>query len=249
MTTQIVILAAGMGSRLGRSLPKPLTELSDGRTIMQQQFDNIHAAFGNDVKVTIVVGYKLEHIIEAFPQASFVYNEQLRPDQHLQEPHRALQASKRRRRALDERRRRLRPRGARARRRPGRRRPQLRLASTPPRCPTKRSSTRPTPRASSTSCRRRCVGGLGEAVGINYVSSRDKAALVRQLRRSATRTTSSAASRLAIAHDEAALRAGRHLRPLRGRDRLRRRPGAREPLRLIIGTRAVSPARFEGRTL
>ncbi|MEN0086783.1 MAG: NTP transferase domain-containing protein, partial [Leifsonia sp.] len=61
MTTQVVILAAGMGSRLGRSLPKPLTELSDGRTIMQQQFDNIHAAFGKDVQVTIVVGYKLEH--------------------------------------------------------------------------------------------------------------------------------------------------------------------------------------------
>ena len=65
MTTQVVILAAGMGSRLGRSLPKPLTELSDGRTIMKQQFDNIHHAFGNNVKVTIVVGYKLEHIIEA----------------------------------------------------------------------------------------------------------------------------------------------------------------------------------------
>ena len=73
MTTQVVILAAGMGSRLGRSLPKPLTELSDGRTIMKQQFDNIHHAFGNNVKVTIVVGYKLEHIIEAFPEASFVY--------------------------------------------------------------------------------------------------------------------------------------------------------------------------------
>jgi choline kinase len=76
VTTQVVILAAGMGSRLGRSLPKPLTELSDGRTIMQQQFDNIHAAFGKEAKVTIVVGYKLEHIIEAFPDASFVYNEQ-----------------------------------------------------------------------------------------------------------------------------------------------------------------------------
>ena len=68
MSTQIVILAAGMGSRLGRTLPKPLTELSDGRTIMQQQFDNIHHAFGTERKVTIVVGYKLEHIIEAFPR-------------------------------------------------------------------------------------------------------------------------------------------------------------------------------------
>ena len=70
MSTQIVILAAGMGSRLGRSLPKPLTELSDGRTIMQQQFDNIHARVRRDARITIVVGYKLEHIIEAFPQAS-----------------------------------------------------------------------------------------------------------------------------------------------------------------------------------
>ena len=75
MTTQIVILAAGMGSRLGRSLPKPLTELSDGRTIMQQQFDNIRAAFGAAARVTIVVGYKSEHIVEAFPEANFVYNE------------------------------------------------------------------------------------------------------------------------------------------------------------------------------
>ena len=94
MTTQIVILAAGMGSRLGRSLPKPLTELNDGRTIMKQQFDNIHQAFGSDVKVTIVVGYKLEHIIEAFPQASFVYNEQYDQTNTSKSLLRALQASK-----------------------------------------------------------------------------------------------------------------------------------------------------------
>lgn len=92
-TTQIVILAAGMGSRLGRSLPKPLTELSDGRTIMQQQFDNIRAAFGNDAAVSIVVGYKLEHIIEAFPQASYVYNEQYDQTNTSKSLMRALQAS------------------------------------------------------------------------------------------------------------------------------------------------------------
>ena len=93
MTTQVVILAAGMGSRLGRTLPKPLTELSDGRTIMGQQFDNIHHAFGNNAKVTIVVGYKLEHIIEAFPQASFVYNEQYDQTNTSKSLMRALQAS------------------------------------------------------------------------------------------------------------------------------------------------------------
>lgn len=75
MTLQTVILAAGMGSRLGRSLPKPLTELSDGRTIMGQQHDNIHAAFGDDAKITTVVGYRAETIVEAFPAADYVYNE------------------------------------------------------------------------------------------------------------------------------------------------------------------------------
>lgn len=91
--TQIVILAAGMGSRLGRSLPKPLTELADGRTIMQQQFDNIRHAFGPTAQVTIVVGYKLEHIIEAFPQAGFVYNEQYDQTNTSKSLMRALQSS------------------------------------------------------------------------------------------------------------------------------------------------------------
>lgn len=93
MTTQIVILAAGMGSRLGRSLPKPLTPLGDGRSIMRQQFDNIRYAFGNDARVTVVVGYKLEHIVEAFPEASFVYNEQYDQTNTSKSLMRALQAS------------------------------------------------------------------------------------------------------------------------------------------------------------
>ncbi|TQJ31800.1 NTP transferase domain-containing protein [Microbacterium sp. SLBN-146] len=75
MTLQTVILAAGMGSRLGRSLPKPLTELSDGRSIMQQQHDNIRAAFGDDAAVTAVVGYRAEAIVEAFPETDYVYND------------------------------------------------------------------------------------------------------------------------------------------------------------------------------
>ena len=75
MTLQTVILAAGMGSRLGRSLPKPLTELSDGRSIMKQQHDNIRAAFGEDAKITTVVGYRAETIVEAFPEVQYVYND------------------------------------------------------------------------------------------------------------------------------------------------------------------------------
>ena len=75
LTLQTVILAAGMGSRLGRSLPKPLTELSDGRSIMQQQHDNIRAAFGDEVKITTVVGYRAETIVESFPDVDYVYND------------------------------------------------------------------------------------------------------------------------------------------------------------------------------
>ncbi|OUD82636.1 Bifunctional protein GlmU [Clavibacter michiganensis subsp. michiganensis] len=93
MTTQVVILAAGMGSRLGRSLPKPLTELSDGRTIMGQQFDNIRFGLGDDAKVSIVVGYKLDHIIDAFPDADYIYNEQYDQTNTSKSLLRALRAS------------------------------------------------------------------------------------------------------------------------------------------------------------
>lgn len=76
MSLQVIILAAGKGSRLGRALPKPLTELNDGRSIMQQQRDNIYEAFGRDVSITAVVGFKSEYIVDRFPEFNFVYNEQ-----------------------------------------------------------------------------------------------------------------------------------------------------------------------------
>ncbi|MGH8823983.1 MAG: NTP transferase domain-containing protein [Jiangellaceae bacterium] len=75
MSTQVVILAAGMGTRLGRPFPKALTPLRDGRSIMAQQFDNIRACYGEDARIMVVVGFKLEVILEAFPEAAFVYNE------------------------------------------------------------------------------------------------------------------------------------------------------------------------------
>lgn len=182
MTTQIVILAAGMGSRLGRSLPKPLTELADGRTIMRQQHDNIAAAFGQDASITTVVGYKLEHIIEAFPQASFVYNEQYDQTNTSKSLLRALKAT-----------------GSGG---------VLWMNGDVVFDPTAlvRASTLVhadrsfvsvnTAKVSDEEVKytvdaegfiqelsKQVVGGLGEAVGINYISSRDKAALVRQLAR------------------------------------------------------------------
>jgi CDP-glycerol glycerophosphotransferase len=72
----VVILAAGMGTRLGRPHPKSLTPLTGGRSIQRQQLDHIRATFGDGAYVTIVVGFKKELIMEASgDQATFVYNE------------------------------------------------------------------------------------------------------------------------------------------------------------------------------
>lgn len=69
----IVILAAGMGTRLGMPHPKPLTPLADGRSIMRQQLDNL--ATLSDPVVTIVVGFHAEEVMRHAPDARFVYNE------------------------------------------------------------------------------------------------------------------------------------------------------------------------------
>ena len=182
MTTQIVILAAGMGSRLGRSLPKPLTELSDGRSIMKQQFDNIHHAFGNNAHVTVVVGYKLEHIIEAFPSASFVYNEQYDQTNTSKSLMRALQAST--------------PGGvlwmngdvvfdptALVRAASMVARDQSFVSVNTAKVSDEEVKYTTDAEGFIKELSKTVVGGLGEAVGINYISRDDKAVLLRQLRR------------------------------------------------------------------
>ncbi len=73
---KIIILAAGLGSRLrqGESeLPKPLTPLKNGKSILKQQIDNISKFFCVH-NITAVVGYKMSLIMEAFPQLGYVYN-------------------------------------------------------------------------------------------------------------------------------------------------------------------------------
>jgi len=71
---QVAILAAGMGTRLGMPGPKPLTPLADGRSILQQQLDNVRGAFGAGVRVVVVVGFRPELVLAAVPDVLFAYN-------------------------------------------------------------------------------------------------------------------------------------------------------------------------------
>lgn len=75
MAIQVVILAAGLGTRLGKPHPKPLTPLGSGESIMRRAVNALRKAYAEEVFVTAVVGFKLDLVIEAMPDISFVYNE------------------------------------------------------------------------------------------------------------------------------------------------------------------------------
>ena len=68
-----IILAAGIGSRLGKPHPKPLTELTTGETIMQRQISSLSKYIGKD-NIIIVVGFKKDLIMEEFPDQMYIYN-------------------------------------------------------------------------------------------------------------------------------------------------------------------------------
>ncbi|GLJ78975.1 phosphocholine cytidylyltransferase family protein [Microbacterium imperiale] len=182
MSLQIVILAAGMGSRLGRSLPKPLTELGDGRSIMQQQHDNIRSAFGDDARITTVVGYRAETIVEAFPDVDYVYNARYDQTNTSQSLLRALKASGRggvlwmngdvvfdprvlgRAVSFIE-------------------RDQSFVTVNTAKVSDEEVKYTVTAEGYINELSKTVRGGIGEAVGINYISSRDKKALIAQLGR------------------------------------------------------------------
>ena len=200
MTVQIVILAAGMGSRLGRSLPKPLTPLADGRSIMQQQHDNIRAAFGRAARITTVVGYRAETIVDAFPEADYVYNDRYDQTNTSKSLLRALAKTGRSgvlwmngdvvfdprvlgRAAgiIDE----------------------DRSFVTVDTASVGDEEVKYTVDAEGfvDELSKIVVDGVGEAVGINYISSRDKKALMRQLQRVGDQDYFERGIELAIAHD------------------------------------------------
>lgn len=70
-TPLAVILAAGMGSRLGRPHPKPLTPLPHGETILRRQVRMLRAG---GLEVLVVVGFKKDLVMEVAPDVSFAYN-------------------------------------------------------------------------------------------------------------------------------------------------------------------------------
>ncbi|KTS70064.1 UDP-N-acetylglucosamine pyrophosphorylase [Microbacterium testaceum] len=200
MTVQIVILAAGMGSRLGRSLPKPLTPLADGRSIMQQQHDNIRAAFGRDARITTVVGYRAETIVDAFPDVDYVYNDRYDQTNTSKSLLRALAKTGRSGvlwmngdvvfdpRVL------------------GRASELIeadRSFVTVDTASVADEEVKYTVDAEGfvKNLSKTVVGGVGEAVGINYVSSRDKKALMRQLQRVNDQDYFERGIELGIVHD------------------------------------------------
>lgn len=71
---KVVILAAGKGSRLGtHALPKPLTELATGQSILEHQLGGL-SLFTSLNNVIVVVGYHKEEIMEKFPDLLYVYS-------------------------------------------------------------------------------------------------------------------------------------------------------------------------------
>jgi choline kinase len=177
---QVVILAAGMGTRLGRKLPKPLTPLMDGRSIMQQQLDGIRAVFGDSTPVTAVVGYRAKAVMRAHPDLLFAFNPDFAVTNTSQSLLRALRSSQ--------------PGGV------------LWMNGDVVFDPAVLDHAAPLIEADESfvcvdtstvadeevkytldedgyvrELSKTVVGGLGEAVGINYVSAADKAALVEHL--------------------------------------------------------------------
>ncbi len=79
-----IILAAGIGSRLGNTLPKCLTRVNERHTILDLQVESLRAA--GIEEITAVVGFKKEIVMEHRPDLLYLYN----PLYHLTNTARSL---------------------------------------------------------------------------------------------------------------------------------------------------------------
>ncbi|ANH61497.1 phosphocholine cytidylyltransferase family protein [Dokdonia donghaensis] len=68
-----IILAAGIGSRLGNPYPKALTPLKNGKSIMEMMVESLSSYFSINDLLT-VVGFKKNSIMERFPDITYIYN-------------------------------------------------------------------------------------------------------------------------------------------------------------------------------
>ena len=73
----MVILAAGIGSRLKENLPKAMVHIDEDRTILDQQLENLENLVELE-DIVIVVGFKKELIMEKHPDLSYIYNREYR---------------------------------------------------------------------------------------------------------------------------------------------------------------------------
>ena len=71
---KVVILAAGRGTRLGKAYPKTLTPLIDGKSILSHQIEGL-CQYVNIRDIFVVVGYKKDLIMSAFPDLSYINND------------------------------------------------------------------------------------------------------------------------------------------------------------------------------
>ena len=67
-----VILAAGVGTRLGRPFPKSLSLLPTGERILGRQIRLLREA--GILRITVVVGFKKSLIMEEYPDVCYSYN-------------------------------------------------------------------------------------------------------------------------------------------------------------------------------
>ncbi len=88
---KMIILAAGMGTRLGgEEGPKALTTLANGRSILELQLDNL-SRYAKVSDVRVVVGYHAESIQQRFPQLTYIVNHQYSVENTSQSLRRALE--------------------------------------------------------------------------------------------------------------------------------------------------------------